>query len=58
MVDIIDLLEINGFGLIRGKRYSRDQEHILEFVNLSTNATHQPWFYIDKTGMVRFRIIL
>ena len=53
VIDIIDKLRINDFILLRGAKYSRDQEQILEFVNKSHNPSHidmSPMFKITESG--------
>lgn len=53
IVDIIDKLRVHDFTLIRGEPYSRNQEQIIEFVNLYFRPTQKqltPWFRITETG--------
>lgn len=65
IVDIFDTLEIHGFGLVHGTQYSRNQEHILEFINIdihkhrnsTTHHTTNPIAYIDKTGVLQYNTI-
>jgi FkbM family methyltransferase len=53
VVDVIDKLRVNNFTLLRGCKYSRGQEQILEFVNNAHHPNHHemnPMFRLLDTG--------
>lgn len=58
IVDIIDHLEIYGFGIVRTESYSHGQEKIIEFVNTQkiTPVNPSPWLKLEKTGKITINI--